>query len=130
MAGTYKNGQGNEHDERRDQWYNNKDLFEQMQDLRKDFNETRLAIQQFNAKFEKYNGLWERIKKLEALPCKQEAEVKELKDLARGILTEWNQFKHTRSAREKVGDDVIKWSGWMIGAIGGILGALSLLGVF
>ncbi|SDZ19642.1 hypothetical protein [Tindallia californiensis] len=111
-------------------WYNNKELFEQMQELRKDFIDTKIAIKEFNTKFERYNGLWERISKLEGQPCQQKDEINHLHKLAKGILTEWNDFKSQRSTKEKLGDDLIKWSGWIIGAIGGIIGTLSLLGVF
>lgn len=123
-AGTYKNGNGNEHDDRRTQWYDNKDLFEMLQKLRDDMVSASKEMQDFNHKFERYNGLWEKIKKIETTPCRQEPEIEDIKKVLREFTEEMRFNQRTKEKRTKV---IITIS-LLVGIVGTIIGILSTLG--
>jgi len=52
-------------EEERDQWYTNKDLFEQIMELQQDMKETRSVINKCNDLYEKVNYLKVRIDQVE-----------------------------------------------------------------
>jgi len=53
-------------EEEKDQWYTNKDLFEQIMGLQQDMKETRSVIKKYNGLYEKVNYLKVRIDKVES----------------------------------------------------------------
>jgi hypothetical protein len=72
-----------------EQWYSNKDLFEQINNLRNEMLETRNLIKQ-------YNGLREKVDVVEN-------EITVMKAEAKG--------------KNKVSDGIRNWGGWIIGLI-------------
>lgn len=72
-----------------DQWYSNKDLFEQINALRLEMQETRNVIK-------KYNGLREEIGKV-----KEEVE----------------EIKARNDGKKSVGEAIRNWGGWLFGLI-------------
>lgn len=76
-------------EEKEQQWYTNKELYEMLQGLKADLQETRLLIKQ-------YNGLRQRIDSCEGL-------ITDLVSQARG--------------RASVGNAIRAWGGWLFAVI-------------
>lgn len=75
-----------------EQWYSNKDLFEQINELKYEMKETRNLIKQYNGLREKLGDVQEKVKKVEGKVDKIEAE---------------------SSGKNKVFEGIRKWGGWI-----------------
>lgn len=71
------------------QWYTNKELFEQIIELQNEMRETRSAIKKYNGLYEKLYSVQERVQKIE------------------------NQAEGKRT----LGGDIRLWSGWIFAFI-------------
>lgn len=119
---------GNEHNSN---WYNNKQLYEMMQEVNKNLNIMDKRFIEYNYQIEKYNGLrednikqWEEIKKLgenvnslESTPCKQT-------DLWNRILLQIDSLESTlnkktteKALKDKIKEAIYKWGGWIIAVL-------------
>jgi DNA repair exonuclease SbcCD ATPase subunit len=78
------------------EWYTNKELFEQLNQFRTDFQDLRSEMKETRSMIKKYNGLREQINnvkgKVEALQANAEGR---------------SSFK----------DDFLKWGGWLFGGL-------------
>lgn len=79
-----------------EQWYSNKDLFEQITDLKYEMKETRNLIKQYNGLREKLGDVQEKVKKVEGKVDKIEAE---------------------SSGKNKVFEGIRNWGGWLFALI-------------
>ena len=125
MEGIYKNGEGHTHEERREQWYTNKDLFEKLGTLVDRFTSMEKTIIRFENKFERYNGLHDRVKVVEDQPCSKEPEIDEIKKAMEALTDELKFAQRTRDKRTK---NIVTIS-LIVGIVGGLLGACSILGL-
>ena len=122
----YTNGDGNYHErDRREQWYNNKELFERMESMAQQFNGMEKLLIRFENKFERYNGLHDKITGIEARPCRQESTIVELADIVREVSSHIKQAESIKEYKYKKAAYV----GTIVGIVGGVLGILALLGV-
>ena len=76
------------------QWYSNKDLFEEIMDLKSDMKETRAMIR-------KYNGLYDKV-----------ADVK--KDTT-NVRKEVDNIISVQQGKHSVGNAIKSWGGWVFG---------------
>ena len=125
MTGAYKNGDGNEHEDRRKQWYNNKELFEKMERMAQQFTSMEKSLIRFENKFERYNGLHDKIHKIEVQPCEQKDTIIDLSKVVREIS---NNIKQAESIKEYKYKKVA-YVGTIVGIIGGVVGILAVMGV-
>lgn len=125
MAG-YTNGDGKYHevDRRENPWYDNKQLYEMIVSLKDALAKSNNTLENFARNFEKYNGMWDKIKEIESKPCAQSAEIDSMRETLREAIDFISKVETQRTTREKMRDDFIKYSGYIIGAIGGTLGAI------
>ena len=122
----YTNGDGNYHDsDRRDQWYNNKELFEKMETMAQQFNGMEKLLIRFENKFERYNGLHDKIHKIEVQPCEQKDTILDLSKVVQEISNNIKQAESIKEYKYKKAAYV----GTIVGIVGGVLGILALLGV-
>ncbi len=87
-------------EERRDQWYSNRDIYEMVQALRVDLQQTRTDLKQ-------YNNLREQLADVQ---LGQKAVVDNCKlrsQLIDGHLQE-------QKGKHAVGEGIVKWSGWAV----------------
>jgi len=89
------------------QWYTNKDLFELINSVQKDFSDLRSDMKETRHMIRKYNGLREelgRVQKDLGLELSQvRREVKEIKDIQKG--------------KSVVSKGIKDWGGWVFGLI-------------
>lgn len=71
------------------QWYTNKDLSEQINDLKMEMRETRIIIK-------RYNGLYEKVAK---------------------VVQDVEFIKANQDGKLKAQESIIKWGGWIFGLI-------------
>lgn len=88
-------------------WYDNKNLFEQMQVISKEVNEITKKLIVLDGKIEKYNGL------KDELICVK----KELSDAQTSLNTIFTKYDSKKDTHE----GFIKWGGWVFGLIGTIV---------
>lgn len=125
MAGL-TNGDGNYHDhDRREQWYNNKELFEKMEKMAEQFTSMEKSLIRFENKFEKYNGLHDKVHGIEIRPCKQDQTIIDLSQVVREISDNIKQAESIKEYKYKKA----AYIGTIVGIIGGVLGIMALLGV-
>lgn len=77
-------------------WYTNKDLFEQINELKQDMQETRTMIR-------KYNGLYDK--------------VEEVKEDVTDVASDIAEIKAIQEGKSKVGEAIKSWGGWGIGIL-------------
>ena len=122
----YTNGEGNYHEgDRRTQWYNNKELFERMEAMAEQFNGMEKLLIRFENKFERYNGLHDKIYKIEAQPCEQKDTIIDLSKVVREISNNIKQAESIKEYKYKRAAYV----GTIVGIIGGVVGILAVMGV-
>lgn len=79
-----------------EQWYTNKELYEQLNAMQGDFKDLRFEMRETRNTIKKYNGLREELGNVQ----------KELRDM-----------KSKSAGRKSVGDGIQKWGGWIFGLI-------------
>lgn len=122
----YTNGDGKYHEhDRRENWYSNKDLYEKMVSMTDRFTSMEKTIIRFENKFEKYNGLHDRLVDVETRPCRQDSEIKEMSRVIRTLAEDMTYRNKVDEARYKT----VALVGTLIGIVGGVLGIMALLGV-
>lgn len=84
----------------KEQWYSNKDLFEKIQKLSDELQETRQLVI-------KYNGLVEKLYRVEE---KTEENTREVKNLA----DEVSKMEYTIKGRSSAFEKVRNWTPWLI----------------
>ena len=116
----YTNGDGKKHEERRDQWYSNREIFEMMQSLSKDMENYRLEMRKYNGLKEDNMNQWQELKRLSVLieanenaPCKKIDSWLELNESLKEIKKEVNDLKVTHQTRLKLKEFLITWGGWI-----------------
>ena len=122
----YTNGEGNYRDnDRRDQWYNNKELFEKIESMAGQFTSMEKSLIRFENKFERYNGLHDKITGIETRPCEQKGTILDLSKVVQEISNNIKQAESIKEYKYKKAAYV----GAIVGIVGGVLGILALLGV-
>ena len=111
--------------DRRDQWYNNKELFEKIEKMAEQFISMEKSLIRFENKFERYNGLHEKINEIEDRPCRQGATIQDLCDAVKEVSDYVKRAEHIKEYQYKR----IAAFGTAVGIVGGVLGILALLGV-
>jgi len=116
----YINGDSKKHEERRDQWYSNKEIFEMMQTLSKEMENYRLEMRKYNGLKEDNTRQWEELKRLSALievnenaPCKKTDAWLELNTILKEVKKEVNDLKVTHQTKLKLKEFLITWGGWI-----------------
>ena len=84
----------------KEQWYSNKDLFEKIQELSDELQETRQLVV-------KYNNLVEKLYRVEE---KTEENTREVKNLANEV----NKMKYTTKGKKSAFEMVRNWTPWLI----------------
>ena len=84
----------------KEQWYSNKDLFEKIQKLSDELQETRQLVV-------KYNNLVEKLYRVEE---KTEENTREVKNLANEV----NEMKYTTKGKSSAYEMVRNWTPWLI----------------
>ncbi|MBM7542351.1 hypothetical protein [Amphibacillus cookii] len=80
----------------RGQWYTNKELFEQLNQVQVDFNELRLEMRETRKMINKYNGLREKL----------------------GFVEEKiNKIEAKREGKQLLGQTIREWGGWLFALI-------------
>lgn len=90
-----------------EQWYNNKELFEQLNDMRIDFRDLRAEMKETRLMMKQYNGLREQIIDIDE---KVEATVRQVNDTEKNL----ENLKATEKGKAKAFDSIIKYGGWII----------------
>ena len=129
---SYRNDEDHIHEERKEQWYTNKDLFEKLGTLVDRFTSMEKTIIRFENKFERYNGLHDRVKTVEHRPCSKEPEIDTIKKAVEELTDELRFNQRTKDNEQKKKDKRTKSLvavSLMVGIVGGLLGILSVLGV-
>jgi len=81
------------------QWYNNKELFEQIIGLQQEMRETRTIIKKYNSLYDKVNDSTRRI----------------------------DQIESRKKANKEFSEGIIQWGGWLFGLITLVVLLLSLI---
>ena len=134
LTGVYKNGDGNEHTERRDDgnWYNNKQIYEMFQTMKASFTDMEKQMIQYRGDIKKYNGLrednekqWQEMKRLgnliqmnENAPCKKLDSWDKLYATLESMSKDLNEIKREQFAQTTLKDFIIRWGGWIVGVVG------------
>lgn len=79
-----------------EQWYTNKELFEQITSMKEDFQEFRSDLRETRNVIKKYNGLREELGALKQ-------EVQNMKAMTKG--------------RQSVGEAIRQWGGWLFALV-------------
>jgi len=80
----------------REQWYTNKELFELINELQKDFQDLRSEMRQTREVIKKYNGLREELGQ---------------------VRQEIDRIKAKTRGKQIVGDAIRNWGGWLFALI-------------
>ena len=122
----YTNGDGKYHEQDgRENWYNNRQLYEKLLAWTEKLTEVEKTIIRFETKFEKYNGLHDRLDDVETRPCRQDSEIKEMSRVIRTLAEDMTYRHKSQEARYKM----VALVGTVVGIVGGALGIMALLGV-
>ena len=79
-----------------EQWYNNKDLFVMVQELKEDIREVSADMKVTAAAIKKYNGL---------------------RELVEGCAKRIDAIENTAQTKQSVGKNVQGWTGWVVAVI-------------
>ncbi len=128
MAG-YTNGDGNFHDkDRREQWYDNKQLFEMLQLLSKEMIAYRDEMRKYNGLKEDNVRQWEELKKLgllikdnEDAPCKKLSSWDRLNITLTALTDKVEALTVAHEGKKQAKDMLITWGGWVVMITGFIL---------
>lgn len=89
---TRENGEG--------QWYTNRDLFEQLNDMRGQFHGLSAEMKETRAMIRQYNGLRGKIEDVEWAMVEVEKKIDSIENRAQG--------------RTSVGTAIREWGGWLV----------------
>ena len=90
-----------------EQWYSNKELFEQINDLKLEFEQLRIELKETRDSIKKYNGLREQLYE---------------------VRREIEQIKSENSGKSHALNAVREWGGWIVAIISLIISYLKLGG--
>lgn len=121
----YKGDDGKFHKERRTNWYDNKQLFEMMQELSKEMNIFRLDMKQYNGLKEDNLKQWLKLDVLEKAikdnldaPCKREGAWDTVAETLQGLKDEVVALKIEQRSKKETRDFLVTWGGWVIMILG------------
>lgn len=86
------------------QWYSNKELFEQILSMKEDFNQLRLEMRQTREIIKKYNGLREKIIDNQRYVDKE----------IQAIKTEVKEMQARNKGKSNVLTAIREWGGWIV----------------
>ena len=92
-----------------DGWYSDREMFEMIQGLKTDLQETRITVK-------KYNGLWE---KLDVMDGKVDAVDEKIGAVDNRVTT----IEQQANGRKSVWQGILSWGGWIFAA-GGTVGTI------
>ncbi|SFP19399.1 hypothetical protein [Salibacterium halotolerans] len=100
-------------EQKNNEWYSNKDLFEQLNDVRADFHGLRTEMKETRTMIKQYNGLRE--------------EVGEVRNKIEKVKGQVNQIEAQAQGRSKTWDAIRVWGGWIVGVLGMAAAYLKLI---
>lgn len=90
-----------------EEWYSNKELFEQLNQFRSDFQDLRLEMEQTRSMIKKYNGLREEV-------GEARKEVKETRSEVDEVKTKVQTLQAKSMGRFSVWEGFRTWGGWVV----------------
>jgi DNA repair exonuclease SbcCD ATPase subunit len=88
------------------QWYTNKELFEMLNGMQKDFTDFRVELQETRTLIKSYNGLREEI-------AKMRAESEKLREESDAVKAQVQIIVSKQSGKQTALENVRNWGGWL-----------------